>query len=410
MSSITAIIPTYNRAGYLIEAVNALLAQTRRPDEIIVCDDGSTDATEAVAKRFGREIRYFRIENGGKSRALNTAMRQARGDLIWICDDDDLALPQAAEMLAGMLEAAPQAGISGGGYRRFRDGQGGVRSEEGPGYWPDLSNGSPVRHLLEDIFLFQNAMMVRRNIYDHAGPFREDLPRSIDYEMLIRLATLSPIVLTDAPLFLQRKHDGDRGPAGARHAAAKSEEVWKDADRTIFAEFRNRIPLDFYEAMFDADSRHAVARAALLQRACVHARRTDWVSAREDFDRAAAIMPAKPLCAVEQAICRRAMAGKHGIEEAMSPASRRGLWALSRQNACGASIANALVRGLAWRLKAAVRERDATTAARLLRLSSGLVSPISGRGASGLQTIERRNIPAAAFLSSWCTDSRPGRA
>ena len=73
MASITAIIPTYNRAGYLTQAVNALRTQTRRPGEIIVWDDGSTDETEAVARELGSAIRYFRAENGGKSRALNAA-------------------------------------------------------------------------------------------------------------------------------------------------------------------------------------------------------------------------------------------------------------------------------------------------------------------------------------------------
>lgn len=110
MTSISAIVPTYNRAGYLTQAVEALRAQTRKPDEIIVWDDGSTDGTEAAARKMGKAIRYFRSENGGKSRALNAAMREARGDLIWICDDDDLALPDAAETLAGMLRSAPRGG------------------------------------------------------------------------------------------------------------------------------------------------------------------------------------------------------------------------------------------------------------------------------------------------------------
>ena len=64
MSSITAIVPTYNRAAFLKETLQALQKQTRPVDEIIVWDDGSTDGTAEVAHAFGTSIRYFRGENG----------------------------------------------------------------------------------------------------------------------------------------------------------------------------------------------------------------------------------------------------------------------------------------------------------------------------------------------------------
>ena len=401
MASITTIVPTYNRAGYLAQAVEALCAQTRRPDEIIVWDDGSTDGTEAIARGMGDTVRYFRGANGGKSKALNAAMREARGDLIWICDDDDLALPEAAESLCRLLADAPEAGIAGGGYRRVRDRPDGGRDEQGPGYWPDLSSGSPIRHLLEDIFLFQNATLVRRDLYHRAGPFREDLARSIDYDMIVRLGTLAPISLTDKPLFLQRKHDGDRGPAAARHAAVRSDEVWKGADRAVFADFRDRIPMDFYKAMFLAETPVFASRAAFLQRACVYARRTDWLAALEDFRAAAGTAPETPLGPLEVAICRRAMAGKHGIEEALTPRIRKELVAMGRANGAGAAIARAMARGLAWRAKAAIRAHRPASAGRTLRLATGLLSAGRVPGGAGPETRERRDIPAAAFLSSW---------
>lgn len=401
MTSITAIVPTYNRAGYLAQAVEALCAQTRRPDEIIVWDDGSTDGTEATARGMGDKVRYFRGDNGGKSRALNAAMREARGDLIWICDDDDLALPEAAASLCGLLADTPEAGIAGGCYRRFRDRPDGGRDEHGPGYWPDLSSGSPIRHLLEDIFLFQNATLVRRGLYDRAGPFREDLTRSIDYDMIVRLGTLAPITVTDTPLFLQRKHDGDRGPAAARHAAGRSDEVWKGADRAIFADFRDHIPMGFYEAMFLSQDPVFVSRAAFLQRACVHARRTDWPAALEDFRAAGRAAPDTPLGPLEVAICRRAMAGKHGIEEALMPRIRKELVAMGRANGAGASIARALARGLVWRARAAIKAHRPADAGRTLHLVSGLLSAGRVPGGEGPGIRERRDIPAAAFLTSW---------
>ena len=237
--TITAIVPTYNRAVYLAEALAAIAGQTRPVDEIIVWDDGSSDATETVARAAAGPVRYFKSANGGKSRALNAAMAEATGSLIWICDDDDIALPHAAETLGALLGAHPEAGVAGASYRRFQsDPESGTRIEQGPGYWPDLSQGSVLRHLLEDIFLFQNATLVRRSAYDAVGAFREDLPRSIDYDMIIRLALHTTVVMTQETVFLQRKHDGLRGPAAARHAADRSDEIWAAAGLCLRASHR----------------------------------------------------------------------------------------------------------------------------------------------------------------------------
>ncbi|MEM8580331.1 MAG: glycosyltransferase family 2 protein [Pseudomonadota bacterium] len=401
MSSITAIVPTYNRAAFLKETLQALQKQTRPVDEIIVWDDGSIDGTAEVAHAFGTSIRYFRGENGGKSRALNAAMEQANGELIWICDDDDIALPDAAETLSDLLASKPEAGIAGGGYRRFRGGPDGAREEQGPGYWPDLALGTPIRHILEDIFLFQNAMLARRSLYDRAGPFREDLPRSIDYEMLVRLGTLAPIEVTDRAIFLQRKHDGDRGPASARHAADRSDEVWKSADRAIFSEFRSQIPVSFYEGMFEAGDARFVRRAALLQRGAVYARRTDWDAAILDFAAASEAAPDAPLCPLEVAICRRAVSGKHGIGSLTDAGSRRALARLARSSAAGTGIARGVARGLAWRAKAAFRTGQLAASTGIVTLALTLLT--SGRETRGPAPLikERRDIPAAAYLSSW---------
>jgi len=408
--TITAIVPTYNRAAYLAEALAALAGQTRPVAEILVWDDGSVDGTEAVARAAAAQgpgthpgqVRYFRSENGGKSRALNAALREARGDYVWICDDDDIALPDAAERLAAPLDADTAVGLSGGSYRRFRtDPATGARIESGPGYWPDLGAGSILRHLLEDIFLFQNATLARRACYAEVGPFREDLPRSIDYDMIVRLAARFPIAMGEDPVFLQRKHDGARGPAAARHAAARSEEVWKATDRAIFAAFRTRLPLALYEAMYEGADAGAVRRAALLQRACVYARRTDWPAALEDFSAAAAIRPEARLSSTEYAICRRAMSGKHGCDEALAAPVRRRLAALARGSVAGADIVRALLRGLVWRARAALEAGDVARLGRLARTGLALGPVARARGGSPAMPAqaERRALPRAAYAA-----------
>lgn len=398
MASITAIVPTYNRVGFLREAIESLTAQTRPVEEIIVWDDGSTDGTGDAVSKLGTAVRYFRSENGGKARALNAALSEARGELIWICDDDDIALPHAAERLSGMLDAAPEAGVAAGSYRRFRqDPETGERIESDPGYWPDLSSGSVLRHLLEDIFLFQNATLVRRAVYERVGPFREDLARSIDYDMIVRLALCAPVLVTDEPLFLQRKHEGVRGPATARHAAARSDEVWKAADLEVFSRFHETVPLSVYSALYEGE---LAARAGRLQRACVYARRTDWVAATDDFEAAAAMRPDMGLTPVEKEICRRAMAGKHGVAEALTPETQGRLARLGRSGAAGAGITRALARGVLWRGRVAMRALQPGKVARVA--GAALTLGTAGAGLGGTEpagkVAERPQLPPEAWL------------
>jgi len=102
-SDVTAVIATCNRAHYLGEALDSVLRQTMPPAQVIVVNDGSTDATEAVLGRYGERIEVINQENGGKSRALNRAMAKVRGEYLWIFDDDDIAVPQSLERHLAVL-------------------------------------------------------------------------------------------------------------------------------------------------------------------------------------------------------------------------------------------------------------------------------------------------------------------
>lgn len=109
--NVSVLVPTFNRENYLAECLDSLLAQSVPPLEIIVIDDGSEDGTAAVVARYGERIRYVRKENGGKPSAVNLGLSLARGDLIWIFDDDDVALPDAIETRLACLQQHPEAGF-----------------------------------------------------------------------------------------------------------------------------------------------------------------------------------------------------------------------------------------------------------------------------------------------------------
>lgn len=398
--SISAVIPTFNRGSFLLEAIDALLHQTRPLHQIIVWDDGSTDQTPdligSILSKDGKGIiQYFRSENRGKSSALNQALKEVRGDYVWICDDDDIACYDAAAKMAGVLDSS-DVGIVAGAHSRFQ-----LRSDTqekeffGTGYWPDLSTGSVVRHMLEDIFFFQNASLVRRSCFEAVGPFREDLSRSIDYEMFVRLGTRFPIKMIEDVLFHQRKHDGARGPAGQQHAASKSEEVWLEADRQIFDDLYSRLPMTFYRSLFSASNSDLVERASYLQRACVYARRCDWPRAIMDLKAAARIKENLGLAPIEIDIVIRAMAGKHGNAQAYSSPVRERILELNQFGQSGRTILKALGRGSVWRAREALRARDILLFARILTFCAQAgIRPYPELPKSSLLELDRLNSEA----------------
>ncbi len=103
------ILPTYNRAHYLYEAIHSVVQQTYGHWELIIVDDGSTDNTLEIVNRFpDRRIRYFRQKNKGRSEARNTGLHHALGDYLTFLDDDDYYLPDHLTSFAGLLGAPPR--------------------------------------------------------------------------------------------------------------------------------------------------------------------------------------------------------------------------------------------------------------------------------------------------------------
>jgi hypothetical protein len=359
MPDISVIVPTYNRAGFLVEALQALERQTLPLREIVVVDDGSTDGTRDRVAAFGGRVRYVRQENQGKSAALNAGLARIAGRFVWICDDDDLPVPDAAERLFAALDGS-RAGFAFGRYRRFRrdPGTGALDVFDG-GYWPALGDDPLFLTLLEDFFLFQNAMLVRKEVFDAAGPFRTDLVRSQDYEMAIRLARRFEGVHVPDVVFLQRVHEGLRGSGQDRFPADRQMERWVLYDKVIFLELYGTLPLEeFTPAGVAREPATVRERAALLQRACILARRKLWTLALDDLARAARTARGHPLTPVEAGICRRFLLSKYGCDELLVlPEVTGRLRLLADGSGQGGGLGPAIVRALAepllWRSRQA---------------------------------------------------------
>src|SRR5207245_6187392 len=90
---VSVVIPTFNSAGFLVQAIQSVLTHTYQDFEIIVVDDASTDTTESAIQRFGNRVCYVRQERGGPSVARNRGILQSHGELIAFLDADDLWRP-----------------------------------------------------------------------------------------------------------------------------------------------------------------------------------------------------------------------------------------------------------------------------------------------------------------------------
>ncbi len=113
---VSVVIPCYNQAHFLGEAIESVLAQSYPHLEIVVVDDGSPDNTEEVAARYPG-VRYVRQENQGLAAARNTGLRHSRGDYLVFLDADDRLLPEAVEAGLEHLHAHPECAFAFGKWR-----------------------------------------------------------------------------------------------------------------------------------------------------------------------------------------------------------------------------------------------------------------------------------------------------
>jgi len=202
-ATIAVVIPTYNRAGYLVTAIDSALAQSRAPDEIVVVDDGSTDDTAAVVARYGPKIRYVRKDNGGEASARNRGVREAGATWIAFLDSDDAWEPEALERLEAAARSYPDAGLiamrarvlSADGARTRR-----IYGKKSPG--PRFS----TRSLLWGDAGGVQMPMVRRALILAAGGFDESLPSATDCDLWLRLSFTTGMVAIPEPLLLVRVH------------------------------------------------------------------------------------------------------------------------------------------------------------------------------------------------------------
>ncbi len=205
---VSAIIPTYKRPDVVGRAVRSVFAQTYRPLECIVIDDGSGDETPSVladleseAAEAGVEFRFSTVKNAGPGSARNTGMSIAKGEFFAFLDDDDEWLPEKTANQIAAFEAHPEAGAS---FTRYFHGQVGSTAKPKDNRLCDgwvfetLCDGSTGVH--------QQCFMIRKSLFEAAGSYTKHLNFE-DFEYFIRCALFAPFVAVREPLVLIHTHD-----------------------------------------------------------------------------------------------------------------------------------------------------------------------------------------------------------
>ena len=205
---VSAIIPTYNRAHIICEAVDSILAQTYPHIEVIVVDDGSKDGTLARLQQYGDRIRVITQANAGPAAARNRGIAAARGDLIAFLDSDDIWLPTKIERQVALMQ---RAGASvpcclcnimmkwnSGDRASFAIAALKPSAEEG--VWLNADEVLATRFVL-----FNQGIIIRREVLEKIGGFDESIRYLEDYEFPLRLSLEGPWAFIEPPLVVWRE-------------------------------------------------------------------------------------------------------------------------------------------------------------------------------------------------------------
>ena len=266
---VTIVIPVYNGANYLHEAIDSALAQTYPNVEVLVVNDGSSDggATEAIARSYGTRIRYLAKPNGGVASALNLGLREMTGEYFSWLSHDDVYLPRKVAAQIERAGSEPRDAILYSDYEFIDPAGRHLRTRRvgdvGPSMRVALITGDPVNGC---------TVLAPRSLLLRAGGFDESLRTIQDYDLWFRLAADHPFVHVPEVLLKSRVHP-DQGirTIGTHFEECTRRFQWfiaqlgEDEIRRIYggslASFYGRLALNMKPRGFDEVARFALRRA-----------------------------------------------------------------------------------------------------------------------------------------------------
>jgi glycosyltransferase involved in cell wall biosynthesis len=208
---VTVIVPYYNGARFLEEALASVFAQSHRNTEAIVVDDGSTVNGEEIASRYPG-VRYIRQKNSGVAAARNTGLRHSRGDYVVLLDQDDRLLPWALESNLRCLHDRPECAFAFGDAQSI-DRNGSALPHRS---WAPPEETDHYLMLLRGNYIWTpGVVMYHRKLSNDILYFGTYAEPSDDFELNLRIARRYPICHNKTTVLEYRIHDAS---VGQRHA------------------------------------------------------------------------------------------------------------------------------------------------------------------------------------------------
>jgi glycosyltransferase involved in cell wall biosynthesis len=180
---VSVVVPCYNQANFLAEAIDSVLAQTYGRIEVVVVNDGSTDDTAAVASRYER-VRCISQLNGGQGAARNEGLKHATGEYVLFLDSDDRLLPPALEIGVQCLASRPGCAFAAG--RCVYIGPDGGRRRTT--YLPVIDRNHYLNLLITNYIWTPGAVLFRTAVVRHLGGFKTTVSGAEDYDLYLRIA------------------------------------------------------------------------------------------------------------------------------------------------------------------------------------------------------------------------------
>lgn len=214
MPLVSVVIPAYNSADYIAEAIDSALGQDYPALEIIIIDDGSTDETKAIVSQYGDKVRLLEQQNKGSGAARNQGIRHSRGKYIAFLDADDVWWKNK---ISHQVEALNRTGykMAYGRFIWWRPDAAGrhpsAEKEFSAVNNPNIStaeivSGSPYAELLLDCIVWTSTVIVEKSALEAVGLFDETLRKGQDYDLWLKLSQQIEMLGLEKPTALYRIH------------------------------------------------------------------------------------------------------------------------------------------------------------------------------------------------------------
>src|SRR5580692_7426312 len=209
---VTALVDTYNHEAMIGEAIGSVLAQDFPASEmeVLVVDDGSTDRTPEIVRRFVPRVRLIRKANGGQASAFNAGIAESRGEIVAFLDGDDWWSANKVTRVAEVLAAQPGVGLVGHGITEvLLDGRHCVNALRQDGrLHADSPSGARMLRNRKDL-LGTSRMTIRTRVLRQILPVPESLVFEADEFLFTIAAVLSEVVILAEPLTFYRHHSAN---------------------------------------------------------------------------------------------------------------------------------------------------------------------------------------------------------